>query len=774
MLYQIIQAIRFLRRNLNYVFTSVLGLSISLTLIVLLLNYMYDEYHVDAYHTNADKIYQVLHSDECAFSPPFCQYLDDHVGEITSYCRTFCSSGVIKTEDNLGQSDRCFYADPNFFTLFSFPMVVGNPKHVLDLRNSVVLSESFAKTIFKEEDPMGKKVVFNSKLTYYVSGIAADFNESTHFKSVDVIFPFQAMEDLFGEKSGYLSQYSWRFLLPALYVKADHEISKATCKSLLDDLNKWYWLFSDNPNSNLSFQPLKKAYLNPVKYGYDPNVRSGNENVLRLILFIVLAVCVIAFINFINLTISKANVRLPEFGIKRINGAGFGSFVFRFLVEQILVVSVTLVVSIFFILLSLPFYNQLLNYHLTFTSILQKEYFLETIAAFALLVISSGTVVMLLILLRATAKRQFLLKSNSEIGLVQKALLVAQYTMSISLIISMLVIVKQNHFIENFNYGFNKTNILYIKLDREFVGKAVAFKSEIEKIAGVKSVSLCNGMPGTGIFNLRFEKDRKPKNIDLFNIDADFFKTMEIPDGSHGELADDECWINRSAAKELDYDESVGFIEFQEFNESRKLKVKGVLADMNFHSLYQTAQPTIFSKLNTSKFIDYLLVKIENSKVPKFLSQAKQSYVNFSSEYPFEYAFVNDKINQVYAKDYQTLKLVVWFAVFGIILSSFGMVSLTLLLLLNKTKEICIRKVNGARVFEVLMVLNSYYITWISIAFVISCPIAYYLMSNWLENFAYKTTLSWWIFALGIVLLTVSWQSWKAATRNPVEALRYE
>ena len=774
------QAVRFLRRNLKYVLTSVLGLSISLSLIVLLLNYMHGEYHVDAYHKNADIIYRVLHSGECAFSPPFCQYLSDHVEEIDAYCRTFCLSGVIKTENDLVQTDRCFYADSNFFTMFSFPLVAGNPGDVLDSRDRVVLSEHFAKILFRDENPVGKKLVLNSRLTYYISGIAADFDESTHFKPVDVIFPFEAMEDFMGEGSGYLSQYDWRFLLPALYVKADHDIPETTCKNLLTDLNRWYWLFSDNPNSDIRFQPLREAYLNPANYGYDPNVRSGNKNVLKLTLFIVLAVCAIAFINFVNLTISKANVRLPEFGVKRINGASFISFVFGFLTEQLLLVFTSLVVFIFLLKLCLPLYNQLLGYHITFSAILQMGYFIKTIAVFALLVISIGTAVMLGTLVRTAAKHKLLLKSNSSIGLIQKALLVVQYTMSISLIISMLVILKQKHFIEDYHYGFNKNSTLYIKLNRQFAGKAVTFKSEIEKMAGVKSASLCNGMPGTGIFNLRFEKEGKAKNIDLFNIDADYFKTMEVPNVTSGELADDECWINKSAANELDYNETEGFVEFQEFNEPRKLKVKGLLADINFYSLYQVAQPTIFSKLNTLQYIDYLLVNIESPEIPAFLSKANQLYAKFSTDFPFEYAFLNDKMNQAYINDYRTLKLVVWFAVFGIVLSSFGMLSLTLLLLLSKTKEIGIRKVNGAKVIEVLKQLNSYYITWVSIAFVISCPIAYYFMNRWLQNFAYKTQISWWIFALsglialGIALLTVSWQSWRAATRNPVEALRYE
>ncbi len=778
--FNIKQAIRFLHRHSKYVLASVLGLSISLTLIVMLLNYMYNENHVDSFHKNADKIYRVIHSDECAFSPPFSQYLKDNVSEINSCCRTFCLSGVLKTENSMVQSDRCFYADSNFFSMFSFPLVAGNSKTVLDTRNKVVLSENFAKVLFQNENPVGKTLTFNGRLTYYVSGIAKDFNESTHFKPVDVIFPFGAMADFMGEESNYLSQYSWRFMMPALYITLDKQVSKATCKNLVSDLNKWYWLFSDNPNSNLQFEPLKEVYLNSVNYGYKPNVRSGNKNVLRLVLFIVLSVCVIAFINFINLTISKANIRLPEFGIKRINGAGFVSFIFSFITEQILIVLAALTVSVLLILLCLPFYNQLMGYHLTFGSILQTEYFLKTIALFALMVISTGTIVMFVILLKTMAKNKLLLKGNSRIVFLQKALLIVQYTMSISLIISMLVILKQKHFIENFNYGFNKKGSLYVKLNREFVGKAEAFKSEIEKIAGVKSVSLCNGMPGVGIFNLRFEKEGKAKDIDLFNIDANYFKTMEVPDVECIELADDECWINESAAKELDYNENEGFVEFLEFDETRKLKVKGILADLNFYSLHQVARPTIFSKINTMRFIDYLLVNIESKHVAEFLSKAKQQYAKFSSKFPFEYAFLNDKMNQSYINDYRTLKLVVWFSIFGIVLSSFGMFSLTLLLLLNKTKEIGIRKVNGAKISEILTMLNTVFVKWMAIAFAIAAPIAYYIIDKWLENFAYKTELSWWIFALAgiititIALLTVSWQTWRAARRNPVEALRYE
>ncbi|MFA6400212.1 MAG: ABC transporter permease [Salinivirgaceae bacterium] len=496
MLHHVKQAVRFFTRNIGYALASVLGLGVSLTLIVLLSIYIYSEYKVDSQQKNSDKIYRVLRSNECAFSPPFGSYLLDNVDELTAYCRTFCLEGVLKTEYNLVQSDKCFYADSNFFTMFSFPLYIGNPNEVLASRNNIVLTKSYSKVLFANENPIGKKVIFNNRLEYTVSGIAEDFGEETHFKMVDVIFPFGAMGDFMGVNNTYLEQYDLRFMMPALYVVSNTKNNTKAADLVLTDVNKWYWLFKEDANATLSFQPLNEVYLNEASYGYGYNVRSGNNNVLKLTMFIILAVCFIAFVNYINLTISKANSRLREIAVKRINGANSKYLVISLLTEQLLIIIATLLLSCFLLFISLSFFNQLLTYHVSFSSLLKQVYVLKIVSSFALISTLIGTAVSLFVTRSSVQKGININEKRMSVGLVQKGLVILQYSLSITLIISMLMIVKQKKFIANYDLGFNKTETLFIKLNREFVGKAEVFKDELTKIAGVNAVSLCNGMPG--------------------------------------------------------------------------------------------------------------------------------------------------------------------------------------------------------------------------------------------------------------------------------------
>jgi putative ABC transport system permease protein len=680
----------------------------------------------------------------------------------------------------LVQSDKCFYADSNFFTLFSFPLYIGNPNEVLASRNNIVLSKSYSKVLFADENPIGKKVIFNNRLEYTVSGIAEDFGAETHFMAVDVIFPFGAMGDFMGVNNTYLEQYDLRFMMPALYVVSNSKINKNVTDQILTDVKTWYWLFKDDPNATLSFQPLKEVYLNEVSYGYGYNVRSGNSKVLKLTMFIILAVSFIAFVNYINLTISKANSRLREVAVKRINGANNKYLIISLLSEQLLIVAATLLLFCFMLFVSIPFFNQLLAFQVSFSSLLKQAYVLNIIGLFAMISVLIGTAVLLLITLSSVQRGINNKDKGMSVGLVQKGLVVLQYSLSIALIISMLLIVKQKRFIANYDLGFNKSETLFIKLNREFVGKAEVFKDELTKITGVNSVSLCNGMPGMGISDLRFEQNGELKKIDLFHIDTDYFKTMGFKSEMTESLTENSCYINESASIALGYTAEKGTIVIEEYNELRELNVLGILPDMNFHSLYEKARPTIFSKIYTDRFIDYILLNIDPSKTEHILKESKTVYGNFSTNFPFNYSFLNDKINQAYVKESQTLKLITWFSAFGIILSSLGMLSLALILINKKTKEIGIRKVNGAKIFETVQMLNANFIKWVSIAFIIACPIAYFVMNKWLQNFACKTELSWWVFALAgclallIALITVSWQTYRAARRNPVEALRYE
>lgn len=777
---QIKQTIRLLLKNRLYSVVNIAGLSISISLVVLLMVYISKEKNVDGFHENKDNIYRVVRNNECAFSPPFGQYIADNIDGVKSFCRTFVLEATLKSEYNLLQSPDCYYVDSNFFEMFSFPLIAGEAGKVLNARNNVVISESFAKQLFPAENPIGRVILFNNRLEYIVSGIAKDFTENTHFKQADVIFPFQAMNDFFGNQE-YLVQYDWHYFLAGLYVRAEENVDLSNKgDEIYNKAKPWYWLFQEDGSKNIAFQPLTDIYFQPAVYNYATGAREGNSQLLKLLSFIVIGILIIASINFINLTISYSVKRHNEIGIKKIVGAFKNQIIYQSLLETSLFFFISMLLSVGLIIVALPAFNQLVNYNIDVSGLFANIKWHVVL----LIILTSYTIAGIIpaIVLAGFTPLSFAEKLYNKIRITtaQHALVVIQYTISIVLIVAMLSIIKQNKFLRNYNVGFNKEETLFIKLNSDIKNHKLSFKEELKKISGVENVSLCNSMPGVGIISLRFTGENNTQYFDLFHIDEDYFKVMDIAVQNNGFLNENNCWINESAARSPAYNSIRKTIEIDEYGTQKTLLVKEILPDMNFHSLYENTRPTIFTKVNTDAWVDYALCRVNTSNLGKILSDAEVSFKTFSSNFPFNYTFLDDEINKAYLRETRTSKIVMWFSIFAILISSLGIFALAVFASNKRIKEIGIRKVNGAKIAEIITMLNLGFIKWILISFMFATPIAWFAMEKWLENFAYKTNLNWWIFALagimalGIAMLTIGWHSWRAAGRNPVEALRYE
>jgi putative ABC transport system permease protein len=772
-------AFRLLLKNKLFSWVNITGLSIALALILMLLVYVKTENSVDSFHVNKDRIYRVVHSNGCAFSPPFGQYVVDNVKGVKTYCRIFNLEAVLRYSDNIIRDPNCFFVDANFFSFFSFPLIKGVPNKVLEAKNNIVISESFARQLFGNADPIGKIVRYNSRLNFVVSGIAKDFGENTHFKKADIIFPFSATEDVFWK--GYLSQYDSRYFLVGLYVLVDKNTDLTQKAPELYNLIKpWYWLFQDNRNSKISFQPLTSAYFNPVSYGFPAGERAGNKRLLNLIVLIVIGISFIAFINYVNLSITQSISRANEIAIKKISGANKSFIVYQSILETFIFLIISFAFSFALLVIGLPTFNQLVGYHMSISQILSAGIILKCLIYIlpAALLIGITPAMVLSNFSPLSVINKSLGRLN--IGVAQKSLVVVQYTISIVLIIALIVIIKQNYFMRNFNVGFNTKETLYVKLNSQIRNKKLAFKDELKKIAGVEGVSLCDCMPGEGIMDWQFEHIGKALHFDLLYIDDDYFNVMDIRLKNKPLPEKNSCWINESAASVLGVKHAGQIVEVEENKIKNTIVVSEILPDMHYRSLYEKPRPTIFGKINTNDWVDYTLIRINTTRTSEILPQIKNLYKKFSPDFPFEFTFLNSKINEAYIREYSASKIVLWFSLFAIFISSMGIFTLAHYSVQKRIKEIGIRKVNGARITKVMLMLTTNFIKWVAIAFIIACPIAWYAMHKWLQNFAYKTELNWWVFAiagtvaLALAVLTVSWQSWRAATRNPVESLRYE
>ncbi len=771
------QTFRYLWRNKLFSFVNIAGLSVSLALVLLLTIYISTEKNVDGNHE--DKIYRLTRNGECAFSPPFGQYLKDNISGIDSYCRVFIIDATLKSEYNLVHSNRCYYADSNFFKMFSLSLEKWKKDELLASRNNVVISQSYAAKMFPGTDPIGKKISLNNRLDYIIIGVFKDFDEKTHFKSADVVFPFNAMGDYFSDK--YLTQYDWHFFLPALYLKAKqgYDLSR-NANQVYEKSKSWYWLFQEEGSEKVNIQPVEDIYFNHAKYAFTDGVREGNAKVIRFFTFIVIGILTIAIINYINLTISYSVKRSNEIGIKKIIGSSRKYIVYQSLVESLFFFIISFVLAVILIIGILPAFNSLTAYKYN----LKNVFFAINWGSFLLFYTSilSSTGIITAFILSGFKPLSVVHKTKAVFGIkgVQRGLVVLQYVISIILIIAVCTGVKQNSFLVNYNVGFNKTETFYVRLNSEIKSHKLAFKEQLQKIKGIESVSLCNGMPGVGIMNMRFTSNNQTQNIDRLEVDEDYFKTMGIATKKAVLPDKNSCWINKSAARSLNYDDTQRTIQVEWAGKKQTYIVNEILPDMNFHSLYSKSQPAIFTKLNTEGWVDYALVRVNSSHIRSILTESRKVYQSFCKNFAFDFAFVNDRMNSAYNKEFKASNILLWFSVFAIFISSLGIFSLSVFSANIRIKEIGIRKVNGAKVGEILRLLNKDFITWVFISFTIASPIAYYFMNKWLEGFAYKTGISWWIFALAgiitltIALLTVSWQSWRAATRNPVDALRYE
>ncbi len=775
--------LRNLKRNKLHSAINIFGLAIAITLVLLLSSYISNEVSVDSFHTNKDRIYMV-HGDKIgSFAPPFGQYILDNIPEAESYTRTFVQNGTVSYKEKKFDSGMCLLTDSAFFTMFSFPLLMGETNNLLSIKENAVLSESFAKKIFGEENPMGESFEFNGN-HFTVSGIFKDFKDNTHFNRPNLIINFSMLPILWGNDESsaknFLKDYGNSSF--GLYVMAHKNTDiKSRENELLEKAKEFYWIFQNDRNSTISFSPLEEVYFNSPELSY-LGIRGGNKKFLDILSVIALAIVIIAAINYINLTVTQSVRRTREIGIKKIVGSMRWRIIGQFLMESIIVCFISTTIAVFLTgILTKPF-NLLVNTNFMLADIFNNGFLLRSILLVFVIGFLAGLVPSLILSRLKPIEIVKGIPTQLKNSFSQKAMVVFQYTVSIILIVVVSLIIKQNNYLKNYDLGFNKDQTFYIEMCSETNNQSNAFKNEIMKIPGVQAVSFCNDIPGIQINNSSFVYDNRPMSFDQFRVDTAFFSALGIELKNRISLSDNlmgennfAMVLNQTAVNQLELEPP--YEKFMYFNND--VKISEIIKDMNFRSLYQEPNPTMFTVSDITRS-SYVLIRGVGENLTSIVNQVEAVYKDFAPSEPIKLNYIDEALHTAYEKEERTAKIVGYFAIFAILISSLGIFALASYTAQNRRKEIGVRKVNGAKNNEILAMLNKNYIKWIAVSFIISCPVAWYSTSKWLENFAYKTQISWWIFALAgvitfvIALATVSWQSWKAASRNPMEALRYE
>jgi len=756
--------------NKLYSAITILGFAISLMFILLLSVYIKNEYGVDEFHEKKDRIFRLTHGEEAGFAPPSGALLMETFPEVENFTRTKYFEAYLQANGSSKVADNILFADSSFFNIFSFGMIEGNPRTALKTIGSAVLSKSLALKLFGELPELGSKIKMNDETSLEVTGVMEDVPNNTHFKKFGMIINFPTMAKVFNDDT-FLNKYSHNSY--GLYVLTKPKTNLPSKSNEIFELYKGVnWMFKGGYAKSVELEPITESYFS-TSHAYE--VKNKSKRFVQVLTGIIFLILTLSVINYINLTIAQSSFRSREVAIRKLIGGKKPGLLAASLMESILL---SLISSIIAIVLSFqvePIFNHLLETNIQIINELNLSNLLIAIGFIVLIGVLSGIIPAIKISNFNpidVVKGKFRMK---EKNVYSKIMICFQYLIIITLIISAFFINKQTTFMQNYKMGFEQENLITFEneLPKE---KQRSFEEILRNIPGVEDVSLTCGTPLDGGNNNCFTEKGKQYSFQVFRVDTNFFEILDIPVSKTGTAYDKEAiLINEAAAKILNIEENPG--EYELFD---VWPIYGVVKNFHFRNLKSRLGPAYFKILPKDEYAWSFVVKMNGVSNQETLQRIHKAHNDFTDGTPVKINFFNQAVQSWYEKEERTGKIVKYFAILTVIISVMGLFAMSLYYVQQKQKEIGVRKVNGAKTHEIMHMLNYDFSIWVLIAFAIACPISYYFMHKWLENFAYKTELSWWVFALagilafGIAFLTVSWQSWRAAKRNPVESLRYE
>jgi putative ABC transport system permease protein len=795
-------AVRNLKKNAVYSSINIAGLAVGMACCILITLYVLHELSYDKFHQNANRIFRVrLNLDlngvlyqEPSIPFPAAEALARDFPEVEKAVRFYRNDDfpLVELGDRKFIEERFFFADAAVFEMFDFPLVKGEAKTAFSEPNSVVLSEDMARKYFGETDPLGQTLRYQKKFDLKVTGVMKNVPNNAHFK-FDFLAPLQFQLNLWESQSGpggRHNQWFWTGAWTYLLLPDAHAAQNLTSK--FPAFVTKYFPDRIKGGLTLALQPLTSIHL----HSRLDNEIQPNSHILYIYIFsaIALLILVIACINFVNLSTAQSGTRAKEVGVRKVVGAGKSQLVGQMLGESIIAGLAAMLLAVGLVELLLPAFNRLTERQLTI-GLLENWTGGILILGMALLVGVLSGLYPAFFLSRfnpvSIFKRTLAVSGGNET--FRKVLVVAQFAISIVLIIGLGVVHRQLHFLQQKSLGFDKEQILFVKARPTVNAKFETFRTELLKDPGILNVAGTSNIPGEGAFGYRFVPEGgsidKPAMLPLLLIDYDFLETagIKIMQGrgiartSPSDQAE-AFLLNEKAAASLGWkDDAIGK-KMQLFapgtNQIGKSGyIVGVIQDYHFESLHHEIKPLVLTYAN---WYDYYAVKIGAGNFTERLATLENTWKTFSPDWPLEYSFLDRKLEQLYGGEQKLAQVINYFTIIAVILACLGLFGLSSFAAERRTKEIGIRKVLGASVTSIVSLLSSDFVKLVLLANLIAWPVGWYAMHKWLQGFAYRATLDAWTFvfasagALGIALLTVSFQAIKAAVANPVEALRYE
>ncbi len=772
-----------------YTVINILGLSLGITCALIIALWVKNELSFDKFHENSQDLYKAAFCYEpkdlhgYILPVPVAQQLKDKFPDVKNTTVFFKQKNKKIAYNKNGFLTSGSVVDSSFFSMFEFPFLIGSSSGAFINPNSIVITKSLAEKIFGEKNPVGELVELdlNGIQQFIVTGVLKDIPSNSDLQ-FDFLIPFELISE-------YLN--SWDFKAAETYVQLKKNTNYESFNTQIAGVISQ---FKPDWNNRLYITPLTRCHLYNLQGG-------GRIQSVYIFSLVALMILIIATFNFINLAMARSDKRIKEIGVKRIMGTHKNLLIFQFLYEAQVMAFLAMILSVIFIELILPSVNTLLNLNLDFN---YTFYTIATLLGFSFITgLVSGIYPAFFL---SSVKPIDILKNNiGTLRLIQRlndnhnhtqklsfrsVLVVFQFALTIILITGIIVVRQQLQYLKEKDLGFDKENILVVDIQRDLLSKYETVKSQLLQLPGISNVSASESpltnWQASCTPNWEGKSSDNVFDMGVNSVDYDFLETLgiEILAGrflsrEYSSDANEGFVINEAAVKAMELKNPVGtnMSIFEGTPYEQKGKIIGVIKNMHTESLYADIKPFVYKYTPAGSF---MYIKTNSSANSATVETVRNTIKQIVPDDPGTLGFLDDNLNELYLSEQTTEKLMEYSSFIAIIISCLGLFGLSFFGTKLRIKEIGIRKVNGAKITEILTMLNKDFIKWVAIAFVVATPIAWFAMHKWLENFAYKTTLSWWIFALsgvmalGIALLTVSWQSWRAATRNPVESLRYE
>lgn len=791
-------AIRNLSKHKGFSAINILGLSVGLTCCILIGVYINEELSYDKFHKDSDKVYRFtrefmspdgttsLHLSRLA--PPFSHFLRDFYSEeIQKIGRFAVFGGTVSYENKLFQESNFGFADAEIAEILTFESIQGDLVEALKQPGSIIISDEMAAKYFGNEDPMGKTINYSSQADLMVRGVYKKMPRNSSFQ-IDMMADFSLIEAFFGGKENMLSSWgsnSYSTLYTLTETGRNEEILRRMDEFLIANMGE------NTPNwTRLHIQKLTDIHLRSNL----SDEQGANSDITYIYIFMSIAALILAIacINYMNLATARSANRAKEVGMRKVFGARKGSLMNQFLVESIVLVFVAVIIALITALLILPFFRTFTDMELSFNLLQNWNIILITFfSAIVIGVLAGSYPAFYLSAFKPLAVLKGRLSAGAKSSLLRKSLVIIQFSISVILIISTLVVYEQLSFIQNKSLGYDKDQMLILTVPDQIRNDYETFKNELLNISGVKSTGGSSRVPSSQLLDsqgataeINGEMLATPVVIKVLSVDADFIPNyqMEMTGGRNfsKDFATDSASfvLNEKSVEVIGWESALDAVGRNMTYAGVRGKVIGVVKDFHFESLQSEISPIIL--VNRPNSMRALSIKIEGGNLRSTVDQVDELYTKFAPDTPISYNFLNDRFEIVYESEKQRGQLFTIFSALAIFLACLGLLGLASFTVAQRGKEISIRKVLGASINEIVTTLSKEFVILVMVAMVIAVPIAWFFMNDWLDSYAYRIDLGVLPFviagavALMIAFVTISLQTFKAAFANPADRLRDE